>query len=211
MKWFANFFKILKKFERLKTELENNARPYSYLIPTLCSSSGYGLPSGSDGATNQKSDTESCDPGQPISVEISVTWFYVGKRSRASVVLMLWKKETIICHILSYWFNRAFISARKELKFLKIPKGTEFFHKLYFSNLYIFATQCRRPLIFQTMNSVRPNNLSLKYQRFTYIDCKDVLEKYWKKENFLFSLQLHKSEGHLQRSRTRKIKWSCLH
>ena len=29
-----------------------------------------------------------------------------------------------------------------------------------------------RPLIFQTMNSVRPNNLSLKY-RFTSSDCKD--------------------------------------
>ena len=34
-------------------------------------------------------------------------------------------------------------------------------HKLWFSNAYIFATQCRRPQIFQTMNSVRSNNLSL--------------------------------------------------
>ena len=33
---------------------------------------------------------------------------------------------------------------------------------------------CRRPLIFQTKNSVRPNNLSLKYQRFTSSDCKDI-------------------------------------
>ena len=33
-----------KKFDWLKTELENNARPYSYLILTLCSSSGI-LPS----------------------------------------------------------------------------------------------------------------------------------------------------------------------
>ena len=30
------------------------------------------------------------------------------------------------------------------------------------------------PLIFQTMNSVRPNNLSLKYQRFSSSDCKDI-------------------------------------
>ena len=30
-----------------------------------------------------------------------------------------------------------------------------------------FATQCCRPLVFQTMNSVRSNNLSLKYQRFS--------------------------------------------
>ena len=46
-------------------------------------------------------------------------------------------------------------------------KELSFCHKLYFSNLFIFATQCRRPLIFQTMNSVTPNILSLKYQWFT--------------------------------------------
>ena len=49
-----------------------------------------------------------------------------------------------------------------------------FCHKLWFSNPYIFATQCRRPLIFQTMNHVRPNNISLKHQRFTPLGCKDV-------------------------------------
>ena len=32
---------------------------------------------------------------------------------------------------------------------------------------YIFATQFRRPWIFQTMNSVRSNIISLKYQKFT--------------------------------------------
>ena len=53
-------------------------------------------------------------------------------------------------------------------------KELSFCHNLYFSNLYIFATQCRRPLIFQTMNSVRPNNLSLKQQRFTSSDCEDI-------------------------------------
>ena len=30
-----------------------------------------------------------------------------------------------------------------------------------------FANQCQIPYIFQIMNSVRSNNLSLKYQRFT--------------------------------------------
>ena len=29
------------------------------------------------------------------------------------------------------------------------------------------TTQCRRPLIFQTINSIRSNSLGLKYQRFT--------------------------------------------
>ena len=39
-------------------------------------------------------------------------------------------------------------------------------NKLWF---FIFETQCGRPLIFQTINSVMSNNLSLKYQSFTQI------------------------------------------
>ena len=47
------------------------------------------------------------------------------------------------------------------LKNSKVPrKGIES------SNLHIFATKSRRPQIFQTMNSARCKNLSLKYQRF---------------------------------------------
>ena len=38
-------------------------------------------------------------------------------------------------------------------------------HKYKFSNPNIFATQCRRPQIFQTLNCVRSNTVSLKYQR----------------------------------------------
>ena len=41
-------------------------------------------------------------------------------------------------------------------------------------NLFIFATRCRRPLIFQIINSVRSKSLSLKYQRFATSSCKDV-------------------------------------
>ena len=40
--------------------------------------------------------------------------------------------------------------------------------------LYIFATQCRSHFIFQTINFVRSNNLSLKYQRHTPSGCKDI-------------------------------------
>ena len=47
-------------------------------------------------------------------------------------------------------------------------------YKLRFSNPYIFVAQCRRPLIFQTINSGRSNNQSLKYQRFTPTSCKDI-------------------------------------
>ena len=46
-------------------------------------------------------------------------------------------------------------------------KELSFCHKLGFSNFNIVATQCRRPLIFQTMNVIRSNNVCLKYQRFT--------------------------------------------
>ena len=39
--------------------------------------------------------------------------------------------------------------------------------KLKNVNPYIFATQCGRGLTFQPMNSVRSNNLNLKYPSFT--------------------------------------------
>ena len=39
-------------------------------------------------------------------------------------------------------------------------------NRLLFSNFYILAAQCCRLMIFQTINSVRSNSLSLKYQRF---------------------------------------------
>ena len=42
-------------------------------------------------------------------------------------------------------------------------KELSFGNKPGFSNPNIFAIQCRRPLIFQTMNSVRSYNDSLKY------------------------------------------------
>ena len=64
--------------------------------------------------------------------------------------------------------------APEKKNIFKKGKELSFCRKLYFSKLYIFATQSRRPLMFQTMNSVMPNNLSLKYQRFTSSDCKDI-------------------------------------
>ena len=53
-------------------------------------------------------------------------------------------------------------------------KELSFCHKLWFSNSYNLATHSPRPLIFQTINSVRSNSLSLKYQRFTPSGCKDI-------------------------------------
>jgi len=47
-------------------------------------------------------------------------------------------------------------------------------HKLWYSNSYIFTTQCLRPLIFQTMNCIISINLSLKYKNFTESGCKEI-------------------------------------
>ena len=57
---------------------------------------------------------------------------------------------------------------------MQVSQKLRFCHKLWFSNPYIFPIQCGRPLIFQSMNYVRSNNLSLKYQMFTPTGCKDI-------------------------------------
>ena len=54
-----------------------------------------------------------------------------------------------------------------------VAKEMSHCHKLKFSNHYIFATQCRRPSIFQTLISVTINNLSLKFQKFKPTGCED--------------------------------------
>ena len=72
-------------------------------------------------------------------------------------------------HFLSNFFSHRNLFA-KELSLC---------HKLRFCNPYIFATQCRRPLIFQTMHSVRSNSLSLKYQGFSPSGCQYIgIRKY---------------------------------
>ena len=53
-------------------------------------------------------------------------------------------------------------------------KGNEFLSQAHNYNSYICATRCRRFLIFQTMNFVGSVSLSLKYQRFTPVDCEDI-------------------------------------
>ena len=49
-----------------------------------------------------------------------------------------------------------------EEKTPNIPKDLNLCHKLWYSDPFIFATQCRKPLIFQAIDCVR-SNLSLKY------------------------------------------------
>ena len=69
-------------------------------------------------------------------------------------------------------------------------KELSFCHKLWFHNPYTFSTLCRRPSTFQTMKSVRSNNLSLKYQRFTPFGCEDIgirKSEFVAKTQFLFN------------------------
>ena len=56
----------------------------------------------------------------------------------------------------------------------RITKELSFRRRLWSFNPYIYLNQCRKPLIFQTMNSVRSNILSLKYQTFQPSDLKDL-------------------------------------
>ena len=51
---------------------------------------------------------------------------------------------------------------------IKINIKIEFCNKLWFSFPYIFTTQCCKPYIFQTMNSVRINNLNLNIRLQRY-------------------------------------------
>ena len=70
-----------------------------------------------------------------------------------------------------------------------IEKELSLCNKLWCSNPYIFGFQCRRPLTFQTMTSVRSNNLSFKYQRFTTLGFKDIgirKSEFVGKNQFLF-------------------------
>jgi len=46
-------------------------------------------------------------------------------------------------------------------------------HKLGFLNPNFIKTKCRRPYIFQTMNSGGSNNVSLKYERYASSGCCD--------------------------------------
>ena len=53
---------------------------------------------------------------------------------------------------------------RDSRKLIILWKELSFCHNLWFSNSYNLTTRFPRPLIFQTINSVRTNSLSLKYQ-----------------------------------------------
>ena len=78
-----------------------------------------------------------------------------------------------------FFLQETFIENKKEIdKYFDIKttifpeKELSFCHKLKFFYCNIFATQCCRPLIFPTMNSVRLKVTCLKYEGFTPSSCK---------------------------------------
>ena len=73
---------------------------------------------------------------------------------------------------IAYAFNHYFSYYKNYWEEQKCFKGIEFLPQT--SNFNTIATQCRRSLIFQTMNAIRSNNVSLKYQRLTPLGCKDI-------------------------------------
>ena len=67
-----------------------------------------------------------------------------------------------------YVANTRFLSQKFMVKELTLC------HKLWFSNPNIFGTQCRNPLIFQTYIFWSNKSHSLKFQRFTTLESKDI-------------------------------------
>ena len=61
----------------------------------------------------------------------------------------------------------SYLDSTDRANILSYSSSMSFSHILCFNNFNIVATQCRRPLIFRTMNAIRSNNVSLKYQKFT--------------------------------------------
>jgi len=88
------------------------------------------------------------------------------------------QEVTVRIFFISNCFSNVFFN-NVNTKYVDKTKDLSLCHKLIFSNPLIFATWCCRPLIFQTIISVRLNNLGLKNYRFTPVSYKDIgIRKY---------------------------------
>ena len=98
---------------------------------------------------------------------VSLTVFGLFLKLNQPILSKLYK---IICEMLKK-IQKVVFSKEKTPIFL--INELSLCHKLWFF-YHIFGSKCCRPYIFQTMNSVRSNNLNLKYQRFTKSGSKDI-------------------------------------
>jgi len=106
--------------------------------------------------------------GRPEPLGVSISWKIYKENLRENV-----RKSRI--------FQSIFRITETISKYLSFClKELSFCHKLWFSYPYIFAFQCRRPKIFQTMNYFWSNNDSLKYHRLTPSCC--IYIAIWKSE-----------------------------
>ena len=87
---------------------------------------------------------------------------YVHKSKKIIIIWLVFEKH-------SFWDR----DWRGDVLFIH-AKRLSLCNKLWISHQYIFATQCRWPLMFQTINSVRSKNLSLQYQSISTLGCKDI-------------------------------------
>ena len=77
------------------------------------------------------------------------------------------------------------------------PKELTLCHKLWFYNPNISGTQCRKPLIFQTYIFWSNKSHSLKFQRFTTLESKDIgirKSEFVTKSQFLYRSLIHKNQ-----------------
>ena len=109
--------------------------------------------------------------------ENTVNQYLGGKNAKHAFPKILFLPNCMLMHNERVFSCEQFVSTNTDLNkiyqhiifsWIK-SKELSLCHKLRFSNTYIFATQFRRPQICQTMNFVRSNSLSLKYQGFSTI------------------------------------------
>ena len=106
-----------------------------------------------------------------VKMIFNVSCFYNTPERVASLLVKITNQVNI--YRFTNW-NHCILEYLRFFFKLTEPKDLSLYHKLWFSNCFFFATQCLRSLIFQAMNYVRLNNLSLKYQRLSPSSWKDI-------------------------------------
>ena len=94
----------------------------------------------------------------------------------SSFFILIKMKKHVYIYIFSLYSGRRLSQYNEDdFRFQCWFKGVDSLrHKLWFSNPYIFETQCRKPLLFQTYIIWSNRTHSLKYQRFTTLEFKDI-------------------------------------
>ena len=78
--------------------------------------------------------------------------------------------KNVYLRVTKIWMRYVYLLQNRRI----MVKEMSFCDKLRFSYCYIVLIQCWWPLIFQIMNSVRSNILSLKSPRFKPSGCRDI-------------------------------------